>query len=74
MGYGKSIGWGLAVIALFVMVGRFMRFTSGQLTLEQFLTPGWISWAGAHPTAAGFILVFGTLVFGKGFVIFIENI
>ena len=70
----EAIGVGFVVIACVLIAGSVLSLLNGQLTLTEFLTPGWTDFALEYPQLFAFGLVVGTLLFGDNFIAFVESL
>lgn len=61
------------VIALLAVYGRTNRLLDGNMTLNEYFTPGWLEFATSNPELFAFLIVGGTLLFGGAFTTFLEN-
>lgn len=64
----------LTIIALLAAWSTYNGLMSGDISLSRALTPSWTGFASANPMLFAFIAVGGTLILGKAFVNFLENI
>ena len=69
-----DVAW-LAILAVFLLVifiPELLGFLSGNVTLEEYLTPSWYGFAQESPNLFAWVVVIGVLIFGSRFARLLE--